>query len=76
MFNLKKKLQRFKNSKKIFKLAFYLHKFFGEKDMGEIGFNFDNKPKKNQIIQETIIRKKYQNYLEIGCYKNELFDFS
>ena len=75
MFNLKKKIQRFKNSRKLLKLALFLHKIFGEKNVGEIGFNFDDKPKKNQIIQETIIRKKFQNYLEIGCYKNESFDF-
>ena len=46
MFNLKQKIQRFKNSKKLFKLAFFLHKIFGEKNVGEIGFNFDDKPKK------------------------------
>ena len=78
MFNLIKtinaKIERFKNSKNIYKLLFLLHKFFGERDLGEIGFNFDDKPKKNQIIQETITRKKFQSYLEIGCYKNELFD--
>ena len=47
MFNLKKKIQRFKNSRKLLKLAFFLHKFFGEKNVGEIEFNFDGKPKKN-----------------------------
>ena len=79
MLNVKKivdkKIERLKNSKNIYKLVFFLHKIFGEKDMGEIGFNFDDKPTKNQIIQETIIRKKFENYLEIGCFKNELFDF-
>ena len=55
MFNLKKKIQRFKNSRKLIKLAFFLHKIFGEKNVGEIGFNFDDRPNKNQIIQETII---------------------
>ena len=65
MFSLKKKIQRFKNSRKLIKLAFFLHKIFGEKNVGEIGFSFDDKQKKYKIIQETIIRKKFQNYLEI-----------
>ena len=29
----------------------------------------------NSKFQETIIRKKFKIFLEIGCYKNELFDF-
>ena len=78
MFQIKnffqKKILRLKGSKNILKLNFFLHKHFGEKDIGKIGLNFSNKPDKNRIIQDTINRKNYKSYLEIGCYNNELFN--
>tara|TARA_B100000749_G_scaffold192646_1_gene149410 strand:- start:270 stop:989 length:720 start_codon:yes stop_codon:yes gene_type:complete len=70
-----KKIIRFKGSKNILKLNFFLHKHFGEKDIGEIGLNFSNKPSKNKIVQDTINRKNYKSYLEIGCFNNELFNY-
>ena len=79
MFKIKKNFQkniiRLKGSKNILKLNFFLHKYFGEKDIGEIGLNFSNKPDKNRIIQDTINRKNYKSYLEIGCHNNELFNY-
>ena len=78
MFQIKniiqKKILRLKGSKNILKLNFFFHKYFGEKDIGEIGLNFSNKPDKKKIVQNTISRKKYKSYLEIGCFDNELFD--
>jgi hypothetical protein len=79
MFQIKnffqKKILRLKGSKNILKLNFFFHKHFGEKDIGEIGLNFLNKPDKNKIVQDTINRKNYKSYLEIGCFNNELFDY-
>ena len=40
MFNLKKKIQRFKNSRKLIQLSFLLHKIFGERDIGEDWIQF------------------------------------
>ena len=78
MFQIKntiqKKILRLKGSKNVLKLNFFFHKYFGEKDMGEIGFNFSNKPDKKEIVQDTINRKKYKSYLEIGCFDNDLFN--
>ena len=78
MFQIKsiiqKKFLRLKGSKNVLKLNFFFHKYFGEKDIGEIGLNFSNKPDRYRIIQETINRKSYKSYLEIGCFNNELFD--
>ena len=34
-----------------------------------------DKPNKNQIVQDTINRKNYKSYLEIGCFNNELFGY-
>ena len=78
MFQIKNiiqnKILRLKGSKNILKLNFFFHKYLGEKDIGEIGLNFSNKPDKKKIVQNTISRKKYKSYLEIGCFDNELFD--
>ena len=78
MFKIKntiqKKILRLKGSKNVLKLNFLFHKYFGEKDIGEIGFNFLNKPDKKEIVQDTINRKKYKSYLEIGCFDNDLFN--
>ena len=70
-----RKILRFKGSKNVLKLNFFFQKYFGEKDIGEIGLNFSNKPDKNKIIQDTINRKNYKSYLEIGCFNNELFNY-
>ena len=79
MFQIKnffqKKILRLKGSKNVLKLNFFFYKHFGEKDIGEIGLNFLNKPDKNKIVQDTINRKNYKSYLEIGCFNNELFDY-
>jgi hypothetical protein len=49
------------------------HYIFGEKFFNKINFNWDQYPSRYEIIQETINRKNYKSYLEIGCDKNELF---
>ena len=69
-----KKILRLKGSKNILKLNYLYIRLFGEKNIGEIGLDFSNKPSRLKILQETINRKKYKSYLEIGCYKNELFN--
>jgi hypothetical protein len=40
---------------------------------GKIDFNFNNKPMRWELINEIIKKKKYSNYLEIGCFDNECF---
>ena len=79
MFQIKKffqkKILKLKGSRNVLKLNFFFHKYFGEKDIGEIGLDFSNKPNKNKIIQDTINRKNYKSYLEIGCFNDELFNY-
>ena len=58
-----KKILELKGSRNILKLNFFIHKHFGEKDIGEVGLNFLNKPDKKQIVQDTINRKNYKSYL-------------
>ena len=71
---LEKKLNRLSDSKNILKLRYFFHKIFGEKDLGNLGLDFSDKPKRDEIVQDIINIKNYKNYLEIGCYKNDLFD--
>ena len=70
-----KKYSRFLSSKNILIINLIFHKLFGDQKLGDIGFDFSNKPKRQFIVQDIINRKKYKSYLEIGCFDNELFDF-
>ena len=69
-----KKYSRFLSSKNILIINLIFHKLFGDKKLGDIGFDFSNKPKRQFIVQDIINRKNYKSYLEIGCFDNELFD--
>ena len=71
---LKLKINRLFESRKILKLKYYIHKFFREKDIGDLGFNFNDKPNRSEIIQNIIDYKKYRSFLEIGSFSNELFN--
>ena len=56
-----------------FKLSRWYHIIFGEKFNKKLNFEWDKYPSRHQIIQETIIRKNYKSYLEIGCDEDQLF---
>jgi len=71
---LRKKIDRFFESRNVFRIRYLLNKIFGEKDLGNLGLDFSDKPTRQTIVQEIINLKNYQSYLEIGCYKNDLFD--
>jgi len=68
-----KKINRLLESRKILQLHFFIHKFFKEKDIGNLNFDFSNKPSREEIVQKIIDLKNYKRYLEIGCFKDELF---
>ena len=70
----KSKINRFLSSKKILRIIFYYHKLFGEINIGNIGFDFSNRPSRLEIVSETIKKKKFSTYLEIGCFDNQLFN--
>ena len=50
----------------------YLY-FFGEKNLGNIGFDFSQKPSRIEILNKIILSQKYSKYLEIGTFQDELF---
>tara|TARA_B100000902_G_scaffold125527_1_gene125184 strand:- start:460 stop:1173 length:714 start_codon:yes stop_codon:yes gene_type:complete len=68
-----KKFIRLINSSKVLKIFFYYHKLFRDKNLGNIGFDFSKKKSRLTIVQDLIKRKKYEKYLEIGCFDDELF---
>lgn len=57
----------------IFSLRRIFHYIFGEKFYKRLDFQWHKYPNRFQIIQETILRKKYNSYLEIGCQNDLLF---
>jgi len=68
---LKKKIYRFLSSRKISRLIFIYYKIFGEKNHNSLGFDFTNKPSRLLVVSETLKRKNFNSYLEIGCFDNE-----
>jgi len=70
---LNKKFIRLRNSSKILKLLYYYHYFFLDKKLGNIGFNFESKKSRLEIIQNIIEKKNFKKYLEIGCFDDEVF---
>ena len=71
---IQRKLLRLLSSKSILRLNYFFHQVFGEKNLGNIGFDFSQKHTRKFIIQDIINKKKYKSYLEIGCFDNELFN--
>ena len=41
---------------------------------GKITFDFENKPKRWELINKIIKNNNYSSYLEVGCFNNECFD--
>ena len=71
---LKKKYIRLQGSKNILRFNYFIEKNFKDMKLGNIGFDFSIKPSRHFIVQEIINKKKYQSYLEIGTFHNELFN--
>ena len=70
---IKKKYIRLQGSRNILKINYFIEKVFRDKKLGNIGLNFSNKPTRQFLVQEIIDIKKYQSYLEIGTFHDELF---
>ena len=47
---------------------------FGEKFYKKLDFNWDNLPKRYDLINLVIEKKNYETYLEIGCDQDETFN--
>ena len=58
---------------KFLKLKRLFYYFYGEKFFKRFNYNWSNYPSRFEIIQKIIDKKKYKNYLEIGCHTDENF---
>jgi len=47
---------------------------FGEKFYKKLNFSWDHLPKRYDLINLAIKKRKYEDYLEIGCDENQTFD--
>ena len=51
-------------------------KYYKIRDLyfGKVSFDFENQPKRWELINKIIKNNNYSSYLEIGCFNNECFD--
>ena len=61
--------------RKKYQLANIFNSLFKERFKEKLNFDWSKYPSRYEIIQKIIERKKYKNYLEIGCFKNETIDY-
>ncbi len=60
--------------KKKFKLNYIYNLIFKENFREKLNFEWNKYSNRFDIINKIIQEKKYKNYLEIGCYKDENFE--
>jgi len=70
----RKKLQRLLVSKNMMKILFGFHFLTGGYKSKKIDISFKNKKNRLEIVQNILNLKKYRSYLEIGTFKNDLFN--
>ena len=70
---IKKKYIRLQGSRNVLKINYFIEKLFRDKKLGNIGFDFTNKISRQKLVQEIIDIKKYESYLEIGTFHDDLF---
>jgi hypothetical protein len=70
---IEKKYIRLQGSKNVLKLNYFLEKNFRDEKLGNIGFDFSNKPTRRFIVQNIINSKNFKSYLEIGTFHDDLF---
>ena len=51
----------------------FFYYFYGEKFFKRFNYDWSNYPGRFEIIQKIINKRKYENYLEIGCDKDSNF---
>ena len=71
---IQKKIQRLMVSRNIMKIFYFYHLITGGINSKSLKVDFTNKKTRQEIVQEIIDIKKFNSYLEIGTFKNELFN--
>ena len=70
---IKKKYIRLQGSRNVLKINYFIEKYFRDEKLGNIGFDFSNKPTRQFVVQNIINLKKFESYLEIGTFHDHLF---
>lgn len=60
--------------KQKYRLLNIYNSLFKENFKNKLDFDWSKYPARYEIIQKLIDKKKYHNYLEIGCFKNDNFE--
>ena len=60
--------------KLIYKFFNVYNKIFKENFNKKLDFQWSKKPRRYEIINKIIKKKKYNTYLEIWCFKNDTFN--
>ena len=71
---LKKKIQSLLISRNFKKIYFFYHFLTGGFKTKRINVSFNDKKSRVEIVQKIIRLKNYNSYLEIGTFKDELFN--
>ena len=71
---LKKKIQRLLISRNFKKIYYLYHFLTGGIKTKKINVSFNDKKSRVEIVQKIIRLKNYNSYLEIGTFKDELFN--
>ena len=71
---INKKIQRLLISRNFKKIYYAYHFLSGGFKSHKLDISFENKKNRIEIVQKIINIKKYNSYLEIGTFKDELFN--
>lgn len=69
-----KKIQRLLDSKNTMKIFYFFHFLSGGFKSKKIDVSFEGRESRIDIVKSIIDKKKYNSYLEIGTFKDELFN--
>ena len=71
---LQKKYQRLLSSKNVMRFFYLIHYFTGGFNSKKIDISFEGKKKRSEIIKNILKCKNYKSYLEIGTFRDDLFN--
>ena len=69
-----KKIQRLLDSRNTMKIFYFFHFLSGGFKSKKIDVSFEGRESRIDIVKSIIDKKKYNSYLEIGTFKDELFN--
>lgn len=72
---ISKKINRLLSSKKMMKIFYFFHFCTGGFNAKKIDISFNGKKTRLEIVQNIVQLKKFNSYLEIGTFKDDLFNY-